>query len=116
MSVPNTFPLVPHVVVHLGVRFHRAYPGMCQMHTILVTTPPEFALDDVFSALNRVDETAEDDCRRLPYEWQRTARRRLDLMHAPSMSVGDTLQMFSARGHLLGSFEVGEQGWAVLDA
>jgi len=103
---------VPHVVVHLNRRFGDAYPTLCRSVTMHVTTPPEFDLDDLFRALNRIDEL-ESDLRSLDWEWQRTARRRLDLMQAPSMQVGDTVQLVSASGNRLAMFEVGEAGWEV---
>lgn len=103
---------VPHVVVTLNRRFGEAYPTMCRSVTMHVTTPPEFALDDVFVALNRIDDQAADVAR-LESEWQRTARRRLDLLQAPSMQVGDTIELFSASGSRLGAFEVAVTGWTV---
>jgi len=114
MAVPNSKPLLPHAVVRIGVRMHDAYPSLVQLHTVLVTTPAEFSLDELFAALNRVDETAEADCRRLPNEWQRTARRRLDLLRAPSMHAGDTVQLFSERGALVGSFRCADHGWEAI--
>lgn len=102
------------VTVTLGVAFHAAYPSQCRQVDFPLTVPAEFSLDDLFTALNRIRDCQQADVDALEWDWQRIARRRLDLLQAPSMSVGDTVELFSSGGRSVGKFAVASRGWTAL--
>lgn len=118
MSITSTIERTAVVDVVLGSAFHAAYPRQCEVHTFPVTVyhNATFSLDELFTALNRIRACQDDDVYALPTEWQRVARRRLDLMHAPSMSVGDEVDCWDTHGQLIGRFRVASQGWERVDA
>lgn len=116
MSLTSTIDRTTLVDVCLGVTFATAYPHQCDVISFPVTVTGEFDLEMLFAALNRIHDTVDADVAALPWEWQRTARRRLDLMQAPSMSVGDYVELFSEDGRHLGQFAVASRGWTRVDA
>lgn len=72
--------------------------------------PAEFSPEDVYRAANRIDGPATDQAQ-LPTEWQRAIRRAIDEHRAPSMSVGDTIDVHSDSGVLLVRILCDRVGW-----
>lgn len=79
---------------------------------VAVEIDGEFTPDEVFIACNRIEDTARDIAG-LDHDWQRTLRWHIDVIEAPSMSVGDQFELLGPRGPI-GRWVVTSDGWKTI--
>lgn len=102
-------------VITLGVAFAERFPDDTTQVVLTVAVPAEFTPDQIFTAANAIEDV-DTDCARLQ-GWQQEIRRELDRRRAPSMSVGDTIQLVSEAGELLpATWRCDSFGWSRLDS